>query len=376
MRVFGAMLLDSYRELNSKKLFWVILALSGFVVLFYGSMGFDETGMSLFYGLKHFDNPIFAYGSPAARTLYRSIFSTMLVTIWLGFIATILALLSTTTIFPDFIAGGSIDLVLSKPIGRVRVFFMKYLASLLFVVLQLTVFCVGIFLCMGLRLGDWNWEILAAIPVVTIFYSYIYSVNVLIGVWTRSALTALLGTMMLWFSLLSINSAEAMMNRVRTQHEVKIETLDQTITDARTRIAELQNAGAAPEAMTFLHTDIDRSEMERDRSAEALATLEPWYTPISVTEMIFPKGGETIGLLDRWLKRDSDMNMIDIMQGNVGVDASGDIVTLREDTGREALLRLEQKYEGKSLWYVVGTSLLFEGLVLSLACWIFVRRDY
>ena len=74
---------------------------------------------------------------------------------------------------------------------------MKFATSLLFVLLQVTLFCVGVFLCMGIRLGDWEWKIFAAIPVVTLFFSYLFSVNVLFGVWTRSALAALLITMML-----------------------------------------------------------------------------------------------------------------------------------------------------------------------------------
>ncbi len=133
MRLFGAMLIDSYRELNSKKLFWVILAMSAMVVLTFGSIGFDETGMSMFFGLTHVENAMLTDGSFLASLVYRSIFATFMVGIWLAWIATILALVSTTTVFPDFVSGGAIDLVLSKPIRRVTLFFMKFVTSLLFV---------------------------------------------------------------------------------------------------------------------------------------------------------------------------------------------------------------------------------------------------
>ena len=49
MKIFSAMLLDSYRELNSKRLFWVILTLSILFVVVYGSIGFNEQGMSMFF---------------------------------------------------------------------------------------------------------------------------------------------------------------------------------------------------------------------------------------------------------------------------------------------------------------------------------------
>ncbi len=242
MRLFRAMLLDSYRELNSKKLFWVILVISAMVVLTYASIGFDETGMSMFFGLWHTENELLTKGSFMSSLLYRSIFSTFMVGIWLAWIATILALVSTTTIFPDFVTGGAIDLVLSKPIRRVTVFFMKFATSLLFVLLQVTLFCVGVFLCMGIRLGDWEWKIFAAIPVVTLFFSYLFSVNVLFGVWTRSALAALLITMVLWTSLWSVNQAETILNVVRTQMIMAVERADESITKLEESYAALETA--------------------------------------------------------------------------------------------------------------------------------------
>ena len=98
--------------------------------------------------------------------MYVGIFSDFIVAVWLSWIAIILALISTCTIFPDFLAGGAIDLVLSKPIHRATMFGMKFVMSLLFVILQVLMFCTGIFLCIGLRLGEWNWMIFAAVPVV------------------------------------------------------------------------------------------------------------------------------------------------------------------------------------------------------------------
>ena len=58
MTMFAAMLLDAYRELNAKKLFWITLAISGLVVLSFGSIGFDEKGMSVLFGLKHIESSI------------------------------------------------------------------------------------------------------------------------------------------------------------------------------------------------------------------------------------------------------------------------------------------------------------------------------
>lgn len=378
MRLFRAMLLDSYRELNSKKLFWMILAMSGMVVLVYASIGFDETGMSMFFGLMHVENEFLTDGSFLASLVYRSIFSTFMVGIWLAWIATILALVSTTTIFPDFVSGGAIDVVLSKPIRRVTVFFMKFATSLLFVLLQVTLFCVGVFLCMGIRLGDWEWKIFAAIPVVTLFFSYLFSVNVLFGVWTRSALAALLITMMLWTSLWSVNQSETVLNLIRTQMIMEVEHADESIAKLEESYAALetdQTEQNAP-ARQRIKSELESSREERDSTLETIGKIDNWYTPIRAIRTVMPKTAETIALLDRWLRRDTDVNLFDLLQGKVARDDSGAFRVTDTSDDREAQRRVQHEYDAKSEVFLIGSSLVFEALVLSLACWIFVRRDY
>ena len=56
MTVFTALLLDAYRELSSKKLFWITLCISGMVVLSYASIGFNEQGMTMLFGFKQIDS--------------------------------------------------------------------------------------------------------------------------------------------------------------------------------------------------------------------------------------------------------------------------------------------------------------------------------
>ncbi|HIN09120.1 MAG TPA: hypothetical protein EYM64_00930, partial [Phycisphaerales bacterium] len=111
---FYALLLDAYRQLCSAKLFWLTLGLSGLVVLAFGCIGFNDEGISLFFGLMQVESEVVHAGSPWARGLYIGMYSSYFVTIWLGWIATVLALISTCTIFPEFIRDGAIELSLSK----------------------------------------------------------------------------------------------------------------------------------------------------------------------------------------------------------------------------------------------------------------------
>jgi len=376
MRVFKAMLIDAYRELNAKKLFWVTLAISGLVMLFYASIGFNADGMYFFFGLWQIDHEFIRAGTPIADMLYRSIFSSFIVGIWLAWIAVILALISTSTVFPDFLAGGSIDLVLSKPIGRVRLFLYKYLTSLLFVLLQVGIFCVGVFLCMGLRVGDWNWLIFAAVPVITLFYSYLFSMNVLLGVWTRSALTALLITLLFWFSIFGINTAESILLNLQITHEVQIEEQESQVEEYEAALAQIEDNEDNTARRRTLQGQIDSARGQIDSSQELIDKLQPWKKRVQAVKYVLPKTGETVGLVERWLKRDTDVALMDIFEGNIAVNEEGEYVPAQSSTQRKIQMRLQDEYYSRSLWYVIGTSVVFEVVMLTIACFIFIRRDF
>jgi len=144
--------------------------------------------------------------SPAV--FYKQLFVSVGIGFWLSWLATILALISTAGIFPDLIGSGAIDLLVSKPIGRLRLFATEYLAGLLFVTLQVTLFGAASFLVIGLRGGAWEPGLLVAVPVVVCFFSYLFAVCVLLGVLTRSTVAALLLTFLFWFFVYGIGNAE------------------------------------------------------------------------------------------------------------------------------------------------------------------------
>jgi hypothetical protein len=375
MTMLAAMLLDAYRELNSKKLFWITLAISGLVVFSFGSIGFDEKGMSILFGIKHIESEFINSETPWARALYMGIFSDFIVTIWMSWVAVILALISTCTIFPDFLAGGSIDVVLSKPIHRVTLFATKYVASLLFVLLQVGVFCVGIFLCVGLRVGEWNWTIFAAIPIVTVFYSYMFSVCVLAGVITRSAITALLLTMLFWFSLWSIQTTEGVLNQYKVRFEVQMESEQRTIDRFDASLAALDQSGN--EASAVARADLTRrradAQAAHDAAKEGYDKLDIWHGPVDAIMFVLPKNGQTVALLSRWLKDPRGFSISSMMRGEM---TGSDTGMLDSRTDVEWTRRLEEQLESVSPWYIIGTSVAFEAIVLAIACAIFVRRDF
>ena len=376
MTAIQAMLVDAYRELNSKKLFWITLFISAFVMLTYASIGFNEQGMSFFFGLWDVESEFVREDTPVARLLYRSLFSSFIVGLWLAWVAIILALISTTTIFPDFLASGSIDFVLSKPIGRVKVFLTKYITSLLFVFLQVAIFCVGVFLCLGWRVGEWNWLIFAAIPLVTLLFSYLYCFNVLIGTWTRSALTALLLTLLFWFTIFGVNMAEQIVLQIKIDQQIDYENQQEQVEQLEGQLALLGDAPEQEAQRDMIRAQISAEAAFMNESKKIVDKLDPWLDRIGLLKWPAPKTGETIALLDRWLKRDTDVPLMEVFRGNIDMNEKGEFVPKQTDKQSESAERLLAFYEQRSVWYVLGTSLAFELIVLSLACFIFVRRDF
>src|SRR5262245_47269975 len=179
----GAVFVDAYRELNSRKMFWVVLIISALVVIAFAGVGIDAKGLYIF----GFSLPIpFNTTIMPAGDFYKMMFDTLGVGVWLSWIATVLALISTAGIFPDMLTGGSIDLYLSKPISRLRLFLTKYLSALLFVGLQVGLFTLASFLVLGFRGGTWLWGLFLTIPIMLLFFSYLYSICALLGIVTRS----------------------------------------------------------------------------------------------------------------------------------------------------------------------------------------------
>ena len=378
MRLFKAMIIDAYRQLSAAKLFWLTLGLSILVVLLYGSIGFNDAGMTMLFGLFEVESEFITEGSPWARGLYLGIYSNFLITIWLSWVATVLALISTCSIFPDFVSEGSIELSLSKPISRIHIFAMKFFVSMLFVMLQVSIFCFGIFLCVGLRIGEWNWMIFIAIPIVTLFYSYLFSVTVFTGMITKSGIAALLVTGVFWMALFSVSLSEGALTAIVTGEEVQLELYRDGIEKQQIMLDEIIAKSPEDFRIKKKQERIDYLITANEDAQELLGKIRPWQTGISWALTLLPKTSQTIGLLDRWLSNEDGFDLAAIMRGDmteleamVEIDSTSHLA-LRRETNK----RMQKEYDGRSLWYVVGTSIIFEDLVLGLASLIFCRRDF
>jgi ABC-type transport system involved in multi-copper enzyme maturation permease subunit len=374
-----ALLLDSWRLLRSRKLFWITLAINVLVVLLYGSIGFTENGVSILFGLTSFEAPRFRLGLPLARELYLTIFSSFIVTLWLGWIATALAIISTTSIYPDFLSEGAIDMVLAKPISRTRVFLVKYAGSLLFVLMQVTTFCLGAFICVGVRMQEWNWGLFMAIPLIVLFFSYLYCVNVLLGVLTRSTIAALIGTAIFWFALWAANSAESVVRQIAYMQDEEAIAAVARRDDLEKRFLELEAAGqssATSNEYERVRGSLETARTDADKEAQDSAYGMRWLRGIEWATLILPKHAETIALVDRWVGKDPERSVAELLVGNGPPPQMPEDRREQFNRNRRVGQRVEEATKSESALWIIGSSLAFEVVVLAGAVLFFRRKDF
>ena len=372
---------DAYRELADRKLFWVILILSAIAVL--GFAGFRADDAHLTYFGFNFPN----VGIPP-RALYKSIFSGFVIGLWLTWFATVLALISTASIFPDFIAFGSIDLFLSKPISRLRLFFTKYVAGLLFVILQVLVFTVLAFFVLGVRGGGWFPGLFWAIPIVVCFFSYLFSICVFFGVLWRSTLAAFFLTLLFWLICYALGTTELVLLNFKTDAQLSLTRLSLQIDTYDKRIALMQpktnpatqpttspTTQPVPRLLTDFKETRQRLITEQNETITTLQSLERWHRIFYGVKTLFPKTTDTIELLNRILLTREEVSQLTPEDRRARKNKKSDEDDLSVPHQRTDV-EFQNRLRDRSVGWIVGTSLLFEAIVLSFAAWIFHRRDF
>ena len=126
--------------------------------------------------------------------------------------------------------------------------------------------------------------------------------------------------------------------------------------------------------------------LDRKNAVERLPELESnlsrfhlFHKIASGIKAVIPKTSETTNLLDRYLfsdeeaaagsERRSERRQQYSRQstGPFGAD---------EETMQETGMEVQDIVRATSPWYIIGTSLIVEAVVVGFAAWIFCRRDY
>lgn len=404
-----AIIIDAYRELNAKRLFWFTLAISGLVVLVFAMLGNNEKGLTVLSWT--IEVPFLSTQFIPRSEFYKLFFVNLGLGVWLTWIAMILAIISTASIFPDFLAGGAVELTLSKPIGRLRLFMTKYIAALLFVGLQVLVFAGASFLVIGLRGGEWIPAVFLSVPLVVLVFSYLFSISVLIGTLWRSTIAALMLTLAAWALIAMVNAAEIPLLMVKIGMEERLQKQAERIEVVRQSIRNLESGDAAPAtgtaparerpteggllaglkwaleqgAQAESVPDIERQRLRLERMEQRLEEMRTtrrkfgvWYSVVWGIKTVLPKTAETTKLMERYIidlaKLDKLRNEAEPQQ-SIDLGGQGGDDDPRVDE-REVGRKLQQTLMTRKESWIIGTSLAFEAVMIGVAAWVFCRRDF
>lgn len=251
-----------------------------------------------------------------------------------AWITVLFSVVITAAFIPNVLRKGTIDLVITKPVARAQFLVYKYLGGLLFIALP-TAATVGlVWLVIGWRSGIWAPQFLVVIPLLVFYFAVLYSVSVLLGVTTRSTIVAIVGTLIVWAVFWIIGWTNA---RIRDAAEVAAEM-------TRPQSAQQQKKADKPE-------EADSDWVEKD---------EPPTPPG------FPSGViTTLRIIYKVTPRTYDLDTISTKLIADGVLSPAERQEKRLD-----------RVKFPPWAATIGISLAFIALMLALASWRFVKRDF
>ncbi|MDX2130636.1 MAG: ABC transporter permease [Planctomycetota bacterium] len=381
---------DAYRELNAKRLFWIVMIISVVIVAAFALVGLTDKGLKVI--VWEIPIPFFNRSTMEPAMFYKMIFVNLGIGFWLSWGATILAIISTASIIPEFVSSGSIELTLSRPVSRLRLFLTKYLTGLLFVALQVTVFTLAAFVVIGFKGDAWMPKLFWAIPIVVLFFSYLFSICALVGLLTRSTIAALLITLLMWLFFFGLNATDgifvSLRETTRLRENVLAKRVERLERNASLRIWEKRRAeagepappeGTPPPVYTPAEIDAENPLIQNQRTklAAERASLAKWTRWASIFYWVktpLPKTSETLALLERTLISEEELERLRTPNDDqpVAFGEQDDV----QVSAREAQLGSEKALRARSTAWIIGTSLGFEAFILGIACVIFCRRDF
>lgn len=101
---------------------------------------------------------------------------------------------ATAPYFPNLLEAGAVDVVLSKPLSRFKIFFGKYIGGLVLFTLLITAIYGLIMFGVGVRTGVWHIGIFKVLPLHLYLAAVLFAMITLFGVlWRSTALAVIIG---------------------------------------------------------------------------------------------------------------------------------------------------------------------------------------
>jgi ABC-type transport system involved in multi-copper enzyme maturation permease subunit len=115
-----------------------------------------------------------------------------------------LSTIMTASFLPSMLNKGTVDLLLVKPIHRTSLFLYKFTGGLMFMLMNTAIIMGGIWLALGLQTGLWTNSLLLCVLIYTFQFATFYAVSAFAAVFTRSAIVAILSSVILWVFLFAL----------------------------------------------------------------------------------------------------------------------------------------------------------------------------
>lgn len=197
-----ALVVDSFRDAIDRKIFWIMTVISVLIAASMACITFTDTGFDLMFGMWTIESPGWAAGSDTGRGFVGALVTELIAGQYLCWVGITLALVATASTYPSLMEPGVVEVLMSKPMSRYKVFLGKYLGALVFVFLQSVIFVVLTFVVIGTRWDFWLFGYLWLIPLVVLLFSYVFALSALFGVLTGSTVTTLMLTMLVWIGFI------------------------------------------------------------------------------------------------------------------------------------------------------------------------------
>jgi ABC-type transport system involved in multi-copper enzyme maturation permease subunit len=154
-------------------------------------------GIKGLFGLLSLSGP--SENEPLGLALWQ--IENTIVNIGAAWVIVLLGIVVTAYLVPTMLRKGAVDLLLVRPMHRVRLLVYKYASGVIYVFVHVGIMIGAVWLVLGLRSGVWKPGLLLSVPVITFFFAILYAVSALNGVVSRSAVTAIFVTCIVWFGL-------------------------------------------------------------------------------------------------------------------------------------------------------------------------------
>ena len=243
--------------------------------------------------------------------------------------------------------------------------------------MQVLVFSAASFLVIRMGGGVWEPRLFLAVPLVVCVFSYLWCVSVLIGVLTRSAVAAILLTVIAWMMIWGVDKVETVVLLMQTQAKQQFAAREPDIKNleiqskARHQLLAATTEPSSREVTyaTGLDKRLQQAVDDRERDAKTLKNVNFGHTLIYRVKSALPKTRETNDLLDRVLF--SKDKMRDLEENRAERRRNGP-----EWSAPEVVAEAGETLRSRPVSWIIGTSLMFEAVLLSWAAWVFCRRDY